>query len=101
MVGKSFEDFEQIKVMQNDGLTIDFCRKMDSGFILRGLRTSADFEFERKIGQVNKQMYPDIETVFLLSEPNHTSISSSVVREVISYGGDASMFVPEKVDLSF
>lgn len=98
---KVFQSYPQIKVMRNAGLTIDFCKQHGAEFILRGLRTSADFEFERKIGQVNKQMYGKIETVFLLSEPQHTSISSSVVREVITYGGDASQFVPEGVELKF
>jgi len=64
------------------------------------LRTSADFEFERSIGQVNKKLYHQIETVFLLTTPELTSITSSVIRDVVRNNGDASQFVPEGVDLT-
>jgi pantetheine-phosphate adenylyltransferase len=63
------------------------------------LRTSADFEYERAIAQVNKKMYEKIETVFLLTLPEHTPINSSVVRDIIIHHGDVSMFVPKKLDL--
>jgi pantetheine-phosphate adenylyltransferase len=73
---------------------VDYCRKVGAHYILRGLRTSADFEFERSIGQVNKKLFPEIETVFFLTHPEFTSLNSSVVRDILSHGGDASMFVP-------
>jgi pantetheine-phosphate adenylyltransferase len=79
------------------GLTVDFCRKHNIQFILRGLRTSADFEFERGIGQMNRMMVPEIETVFLLCSPEYTSLSSSIVRDIIRNGGDVRQFVPEGV----
>ena len=82
-----------------DQLTVDFCRKMNARYILRGLRTSSDFEYERAIAQTNKYLANEIETVFLLTTPEHTSITSSIVREVIRHGGDASIFVPKEVDL--
>ncbi|HPR32336.1 MAG TPA: pantetheine-phosphate adenylyltransferase, partial [Prolixibacteraceae bacterium] len=82
-----------------DGLTVDFCRKVKASYILRGLRTSADFEYERAIAQVNNKMEPAIETLFLLTRPEHTPINSSVVRDIIQHGGDAGMFLPEKLDL--
>ena len=79
------------------GLTVDFCREKGAGYILRGLRTAADFEFERSIGQVNKKLYPGIDTLFLLTEPEFTPVSSSIVREVLRYGGDVSKMVPKEV----
>lgn len=89
-----------IRVLQYEGLTVDLCRKLGAQYILRGLRTSADFEFERSIGQVNKKLYNDIETVFFLTLPEHTSINSSIVRDILRHGGDAGSFVPKAVDLS-
>jgi len=76
------------------GLTVDFCKIEKSRYILRGLRTAADFEYERAIAQTNKVMYPDIETVFLLTLPQHTFVNSSIIREIIRQGGDASLFLP-------
>ncbi len=95
-----FADKPAIKVIQYEGLTVDLCRKIGAQYILRGLRTSADFEFERSIGQVNKKLYHSIETVFFLTLPEHTSINSSIVRDILRHGGDASDFVPEVIDFS-
>ena len=78
---------------------MDYCKKVGAKFILRGLRTSADFEFERSIGQVNKKLYPAIETVFMLTLPEYTAINSSVVRDVLRHGGDVSQFIPAGLKL--
>ncbi len=94
-----FKNIPAIEVQTYDGLTVDFCRKLGAGFILRGLRTAADFEFERSIGQINRKLYPEIETVFLLTEPEFTPVSSSIVRDVFRYGGDISGMVPKEVIL--
>jgi pantetheine-phosphate adenylyltransferase len=82
------------------GLTVDFCKLENASYILRGLRTAADFEYERAIAQTNKAMYPGIETVFLLTLPQHTHINSSIIREIIRQGGDASIFLPENYNLN-
>jgi pantetheine-phosphate adenylyltransferase len=95
-----FKDEPKIEVVEYQGLTVDLCKKLDAHYILRGLRTSADFEFERSIGQTNKKLFPGIETVFLLTDPEYTSLNSSIVRDVVRNGGDASQFVPDLVDLS-
>ena len=92
-----FEDYPQVKVIDFEGLTVDLCRKLNASFILRGLRTSADFEFERSIGQMNKKMLSEIETVFMLTLPDHTSITSSIIREIFKNGGDIDQFIPEKL----
>ncbi len=93
-----FADDSRITVDVHEGLTVDYCRKAGANFIIRGLRTSADFEFERAIAQVNKQMHPGIETVFLLTIPEHTPVNSTIVRDIILHGGDASRFIPKSLD---
>ncbi len=92
-----FKDEPKVSVETYTGLTVDFCRQKDAGFILRGLRTAADFEFERGIGQINRKLGPGIETLFLLTEAAHTPISSSIVRDVIRFGGDVTGLVPDVV----
>ncbi|MGB4205522.1 MAG: pantetheine-phosphate adenylyltransferase [Bacteroidales bacterium] len=92
-----FAEYPQVKVESFSGLTVEFCKQVNASHILRGLRTSADFEFERSIGQINKQMHPDIETVFFLTLPKYTALTSSIVRDIIRNGGDASAFVPEAI----
>jgi pantetheine-phosphate adenylyltransferase len=95
-----FQKETGVEVVSYSGLTVDFCRKISASYILRGLRTSADFEFERGIGQINKLIYPDIETVFLLTLPEYTSVSSSIVRDVIRNGGDVRQFIPESIRIN-
>lgn len=92
-----FGKYPQVSVQSYDGLTVAFCKKVNAKFILRGLRTSADFEFERSIGQINKNLDPEIETVFLLTTPEYTALNSSIVRDIIKNGGNPSQFVPEAV----
>jgi pantetheine-phosphate adenylyltransferase len=99
MIRKVFENDQSVTVAHYEGLTVDYCRKMGAGYLLRGLRTSADFEFERAIGQVNKAMAPEIESVFLLTGPEHSFINSTIVRDIIINGGDASRFVPSAINL--
>jgi pantetheine-phosphate adenylyltransferase len=89
-----------VEVTWFSGLTVDFCREKNVSSILRGLRTAADFEFERAIAQVNKAMAGEIESVFLLTLPEHTFINSTIVRDVIRNGGDASRFVPDGVKIN-
>lgn len=98
-IKKIFDNESKIIVSTYDQLTVDFCRKMGAQYILRGLRTSSDFEYERAIAQTNKYLSSEVETVFLLTTPEHTSITSSIVRDVIRHGGDASIFVPKEIDL--
>ncbi len=94
-----FKNDPNVEVQKYNGLTVDFCKHVGAGFILRGLRTSADFEFERSIGQINRKLHPGIETVFMLTEPEFTPVSSSIVRDVFRYGGDISGMVPQEVIL--
>jgi pantetheine-phosphate adenylyltransferase len=99
IIRKTFSNVPAVKVSSYSGLTVDFCKSVNAGFLLRGLRTSADFEFERAIGQVNKKMASGIETVFLLTAPEHSFINSTIVRDVLKNGGDASGFVPSAINI--
>jgi pantetheine-phosphate adenylyltransferase len=89
-----FVNEPKVEVESHEGLTVDFCKKVNARYILRGLRTSADFEYERAIAQINKKMHPQIESIFLLTMPEHTPVNSTIVRDIILHGGDASLFLP-------
>ena len=95
-ITQSFIDHPTIKVMTYEGLTVDFCEKVEADFILRGLRNPADFEFEKAIAHTNRKL-SEIETVFLLTSSGKSYISSSIVRDVIRNGGDYSGLVPKTV----
>jgi pantetheine-phosphate adenylyltransferase len=99
MIREVFKNEPRVKVDHYEGLTVDFCRERNAGYLLRGLRTSADFEYERAIAQVNKAMAPEIESVFLLTAPEHTPINSTIVKDILRHGGDASRFVPSSINL--
>jgi pantetheine-phosphate adenylyltransferase len=99
MISVVFSDEPRITVDHYEGLTVDYCRKIKAGYLIRGLRTAADFEFERAIAQVNKVMAPEVESVFLLTVPEHSHINSTIVRDIIRSGGDASIFVPHAIKL--
>lgn len=92
----AFEDEPKIKVVTYQGLTVDFCKKVNADFILRGLRNPADFEFEKAIAHTNRTL-SEIETVFLLTSSGKSYISSSIVRDVIRNGGDYTGLVPDTV----
>ena len=95
-IQKAFADEPKIKVTTYKGMTVDFCKKIDATFILRGLRNPADFEFEKAIAHTNRKL-SEIETVFLLTSSGKSFISSSIVRDVIRNGGDYTGLVPETV----
>lgn len=97
-IEKAFINEPRIKVMTYSGLTIDFCKKQDAPFILRGLRNPADFEFEKAIAHTNRKL-SEIETVFLLTSSGKSYISSSIVRDVIRNNGDFKCLVPDTVKL--
>jgi pantetheine-phosphate adenylyltransferase len=96
----TFKDIKNIKVDSYEGLTVDYCKKTNAQFILRGLRNPADFEFEKAIAHTNRALSKkDIETVFLLTASGKSYINSSHVREVIRNKGDYTLFVPDSVRL--
>ena len=93
---KTFQDEPKITVKTYEGMTVDFCKEEDAAFLLRGLRNSTDFDFEKVISQTNFKM-SGIESVFLLTSSGKSHISSTVVRDVIRNGGDYAFMVPDPV----
>lgn len=93
-VEKCFPNNKKITLDNYSGLTVDFCKKNQAEFILRGLRNPADFEFEKAIA-INNRKIANIETVFLLTSPETSFISSSIVRDILKNGGDATSLLPE------
>lgn len=87
------KDMPQVEVCSYKCLTTDFCREKGAKFILRGVRDNADFEYERKIADINRQVAPDIETVILLADPKNAVISSTMVRELAAFGHDVSQWI--------
>jgi len=100
MINDVFKNEDKVTADYFEGLTVDYCRKVHATHMLRGIRTAADFEYERGMAQINKQMLPDVESIFLLTNPEHTPINSTIIRDIIRNGGDASQFLPEGVDIS-
>ncbi|MDD2284374.1 MAG: pantetheine-phosphate adenylyltransferase [Paludibacter sp.] len=98
IINQAFADEPRVKAMVYNNLTIDFAKSVDAQFILRGLRTVADFEYERTIGDTNR-ILSGIETVILFTESAYAHISSTVTRDLISYGKDISAFLPPNVKL--
>jgi pantetheine-phosphate adenylyltransferase len=99
MISQVFSNNKQVSVDSFEGLTVDYCKKVKATHMLRGIRTSADFEYERAIAQINKKMLPSVESVFLLTTPEHTPVNSTIIRDIIRNGGDASLFLPKGVDI--
>ena len=99
-ITKTFADTPKISVETYDGLTVDFCKKHNANFLLRGLRNATDFEFERDIAFFNKDLSPNLETVFILTDPEFSHVSSSVVREVLRHGGDVTKFLPNTLKIN-
>ncbi|MBR9844692.1 MAG: pantetheine-phosphate adenylyltransferase [Algicola sp.] len=97
-IENAFKNEPKVKVVTYEGLTIDFCKKIDAQFILRGLRNPADFEFEKAIAHTNRKL-SKIETVFLLTAAKTSYISSSIVRDVIRNNGDYTVLVPDSVTI--
>ena len=93
-----FKNESRIKVESYDGLTIDFCKKNDANFIVRGIRNNGDFEFEKAIARTNRKL-SKIETVFLLTSAKTSFISSGIVRELITNNGDYKLLVPKSVKI--
>ncbi|NMB10464.1 MAG: pantetheine-phosphate adenylyltransferase [Tissierellia bacterium] len=97
LIRKSCEDIENIEVVYFDGLLVDFAKKLNCSIIIRGLRAVSDYEMEMQMALVNRSMYKDLETLFMVADGNYSYLSSSIVKEVASYGGDIEQYVPKCV----
>ena len=100
MLKQVFADQPTVEIASFEGLTAHFCQSIDAKFLLRGLRNASDFDYEKTISQLNGIVGNGLETMFLISQPAYSHISSTIVREIIKGGGDAAPFVPPGVDIS-
>ena len=91
-----FASEPKVEILTYEGLTVDFCRKINATYMVRGIRSVADFEYERAIAQINQTMMPEVETIFILSKPEYSAISSTIVRDILRHGGDVSSFLPKE-----
>lgn len=96
MVSTIFAGNPKVEVELYEGLTVDFCRKIKANYMVRGIRSASDFEYERAIAQINQTMMPEVETIILLSKPEYAAISSTIVRDILRNNGDVSPFVPKQ-----
>ena len=92
-----FKDEPKVGVIVYEGLTVDCCKKIHANYILRGIRYVSDFEYEKAIADMNRSLDEEVETIFLTCLPQFTSVASTLVRDVIRNGGDATQFVPDVV----
>ncbi|KAA6331298.1 Phosphopantetheine adenylyltransferase [termite gut metagenome] len=97
-IRKYYKDQPQVQVMSYDSLTVDFARQINAQFIVRGIRTVKDFEYEETIADINHKL-SGIETILLFTKPEFTCVSSTMVRELLSYGKDVSCFLPEGIEI--
>ena len=96
IVSAVFSDLKNVEVKLYEGLTIDFCKQLNVQYMIRGIRSVSDFEYERAISQINQTMMPEVETIFILSKPEYSAISSTIVRDILRNNGDISKFLPQE-----
>lgn len=97
LIKKATSHIPNVEVVSYYGLLVDFAKERQADILIRGLRAVTDFEYELQLAQINKKLYPQVETIFLATNVNYAYLSSSVVREVAKYGGDIKQFVPETI----
>lgn len=96
MLNAVFANDPKVEVAIYEGLTVDFCKKIKASYMIRGIRTVSDFEYEKAIAQMNHAMVPEIESIFIVSKPGYSSISSTIVRDILRNKGDVSQFIPKE-----
>ncbi len=99
LINNVFINEPRVVVDSYQGLTVDYCKEVNASFMLRGIRTAADFEYERGVAQMNKLMLPEVESFFLLTTPELTPVNSTIVRDILRFGGDVSQFLPESANI--
>lgn len=98
-IEETFSAYSNISAGSYEGLTVDFCRSIGARYMVRGLRSVVDFEYEKAIAQMSAELNDEIETVLLFTAPEYSAINASVVREIIKNKGDVASFVPDKIDV--
>lgn len=96
MLQAVFAHEPKVEVQTYSGLTVDFCKQIGADYMIRGIRTVSDFEYEKAIAQMNHALVPEIESIFIVSKPGYSSISSTIVRDILRNGGDVSQFMPKE-----
>jgi len=96
MLRAVFQHDPRIHIVAYEGLTVEFCKSIGAAYMIRGIRTVSDFEYEKAIAQMNHSLDPEIESIFIVSKPGYSSISSTIVREIMRYNGDVSQFIPKE-----
>jgi len=96
MLRAVFANEPKVEVQTYEGLTVEFCKKIKSNFMIRGIRTVSDFEYEKAIAQMNHALVPEIESIFIVSKPGYSSISSTIVRDIMRNNGDVKQFIPKE-----
>lgn len=99
LINDIFRGEQRVVAMPYEGLTGEFCRTLGVGFLLRGMRNTVDYEYERSIMLVNQRLYPEITTVLLFTPPEYVAVSSSVIRELVALGHDPREMMPENIDI--
>jgi len=96
MLRAVFQHDDRIHIVAYEGLTVNFCKSIGATYMIRGIRTVSDFEYEKAIAQMNHALAPDIESIFIVSKPGYSSISSTIVREIMRHNGDVAQFIPNE-----
>lgn len=99
LINQVFSEEPNVRVDSYSGLTVEYCNAQSAKFILRGIRNSRDLDFEQPIAQMNRELNPAVETVFLINKPEYSAINSSIVRDIYANGGDVSRFLPKGIKL--
>ena len=98
-IKECFQQEKKVSVQIYQGLTVDFCEKVNAKYILRGLRNQIDYEYEHTIAQMNRKMNDEIETVFLFTELEYATINSTTIRDILQHGGNADAFLPKEISI--
>lgn len=96
MLRAVFANNPKVEVASYEGLTVEFCKKIKANYMIRGIRTVSDFEYEKAIAQMNHALVPEIESIFIVSKPGYSSISSTIVRDILRNHGDVRQFIPKE-----
>lgn len=100
-IEQTFADTNKVTVDTYNMLTVDYCKQKNAKYILRGLRNTIDFQYEQNIALINTELEPEIETIFLLTDPKYASVNSSFVREIMNFHGDVKRFLPQNIRNDF
>jgi pantetheine-phosphate adenylyltransferase len=97
-IDEAFVDYDKISIIKYNELTANLAQRLGANYLIRGLRNTTDFEYENSISQINKRIFPELETIFIITDPKYAYISSTIVREIYAYGQNVNEFLPYNID---